>query len=103
MTQAPAPGNRKLLRLEVRNAGFGRFAARVGVDQSAPVGAPRVRFELYGDGERLAMTGWLGVGEAATELAAQVQGRTILELVARSEAPSGDPVPVVWGNAALIR
>jgi hypothetical protein len=90
-------------RLEVRNAGFARFTAQVGVDQSAPVNAPRVRFELYGDGERLAETGWLGVGEAAAELSAPVQGRAILELVARSETPAGEPVPVVWGDAALTR
>lgn len=90
-------------RLEVRNAGFARFAAHVGLDQSAPAGAPRVRFELYGDGERLAATGWLGLGQAAAELAADVTGRSILELVVRSEAATVRPVPVVWGNAALTR
>jgi hypothetical protein len=90
-------------RLEVRNTGFSRFAAQVGVDLSAPADAPRVRFELYGDGERLATTDWLALGQAATELTAEVDGRSILELVVRSETPVEAPVPVVWGNAALMR
>jgi alpha-galactosidase len=88
-------------RLEVRNAGFSRFSARVGIDRSAPADAPRVRFELYGDGQRLATTGWLALGEPATELAADVEGRSILELVVRSQAPGHAPVPVAWGDAAL--
>jgi hypothetical protein len=90
-------------RLEVRNMGFSRFAAQVGIDQSAPADAPRVRFELFGDGERLAATGWLAPGELAAELTAEVRGRSILELVVRSEIPAGAPVPVTWGNAALTR
>jgi hypothetical protein len=90
-------------RLEIRNAGFGRFAAEVGIDRSAPADAPRVRFELYGDGERLATTGWLALGDPATELTAEVRGRGILELIVRSETPVDTPVPVTWGNAALTR
>jgi alpha-galactosidase len=88
-------------RLEVRNAGFGRFAAQVGIDRSAPADAPRVQFELYGDGERLATSGWLALGDPAHQLTADVRGRRILELVVRSEAPADAPVPVAWGNAAL--
>jgi hypothetical protein len=90
-------------RLEVRNRGFGRFAAEVGIDASATDPAQRVRFELYGDGRLLAQTGWLGFGQAPEPLRADVDGRALLELVVRTAEPTERPVPVTWGDAALLR
>lgn len=88
-------------RLEVRNKGFKRFSADVGIDDSAADAAQRVRFELYGDGELIARTGWLGFGQKAWPLRADVEDRSILELVVRTAEPAERPVPVAWGNAAL--
>ena len=90
-------------RLEVRNAGFKRFAAEVGIDDSATDLSQRVRFELYGDGELIAQTGWLRFGQKVQPLRADIEGRTILELVVRTAEPAERPVPVTWGDAALLR
>lgn len=90
-------------RLEVRNTGFGRFASEVGVDDSATDASQRVRFELYGDGKLVAQSDWLAFGRQAQPLHAELRGQTILELVVRTAGPSERPVPVVWGNAALLR
>ena len=90
-------------RLEVRNAGFKRFAAEVGIDDSATDFSQRVRFELYGDGELIAQTGWLRFGQKVQPLRADIEGRTILELVVRTAEPAERPVPVTWGDAALLR
>jgi hypothetical protein len=90
-------------RLEVRNRGYKRFAAEVGVDDSATDTTQRVRFELYGDGKLLAQSEWLGFGQKAQPLRAGLAGQAILELVVRTAEPSERPTPVTWGNAALLR
>ena len=90
-------------RLEVRNTGFTSFAAEVGIDDSAADRSQRVRFELYGDGELIAQTGWLRFGQKVQPLRADVEGRAILELVVRTAEPAERPVPVAWGGAALLR
>jgi hypothetical protein len=90
-------------RLEVRNEGFERFAAEVGIDDSASATAQRVRFELYGDGELIAQTGWLRFGQKVQPMRADIAGRAILELVVRTEEPTDRPAPVTWGDAALLR
>src|SRR4029078_11602696 len=43
-------------RLEVRNDGYRRFAAKVGVDDSATDKSHGVTYTVYGDGRRLAET-----------------------------------------------
>jgi len=90
-------------RLEVRNAGFVRFSAQVGVDDSALDGEQTVRFYLYGDGKPLASSAPLRRGAAAQPLEADVKGIAILELVARADGARGNGVPVTWGDAALRR
>ncbi|WP_242123633.1 NPCBM/NEW2 domain-containing protein [Sphingobium sp. Sx8-8] len=90
-------------RLEVRNEGFTRFTAQVGVDDSADDGGQPVRFFLYGDGKPMASTPPLRRGTAATALSADVKGVAIIELVARADGVSGNAVPVSWGDAALHR
>ncbi|MCB4858092.1 NPCBM/NEW2 domain-containing protein [Sphingobium sp. PNB] len=90
-------------RLEVRNAGFARFAAQVGVDDSALDGDQAVRFFLYGDGKPLASTPPMRRGAPAQAIAADVKGIKLLELVARADGAKGNAVPVSWGDAALLR
>ncbi len=90
-------------RLEVRNAGFVRFSAQVGVDDSALDGEQTVRFYLYGDGKLLASSAPLRRGAAAQSLEADVKGIAVLELVARADGARGNAVPVTWGDAALRR
>ncbi|MDO7836400.1 NPCBM/NEW2 domain-containing protein [Sphingobium sp. HBC34] len=90
-------------RLEVRNQGFARFTASVGVDDSALDGRQTVRFFLYGDGKPLAGTTPLRRGDAPQSLAADVSGVAIIELVARADSVQGNAVPVTWGDAALRR
>jgi len=90
-------------RMEVRNRGFARFTAQVGVDDSALTADQPVRFFLYGDGRPLASTPPLRRGQPAQPLAADVKGVKLLELVARADGVTTNAVPVTWGDAALLR
>jgi len=90
-------------RLEVRNAGFARFTADVGIDVSARDRSQPVTFAIYGDGKLLAKSGPLRFGQAAAPITADVRGVTLIELVARTPRPGRFPDPVVWGDAALRR
>jgi hypothetical protein len=90
-------------RLEVRNAGFARFSARVGVDDSARDRGRAVTFLVYGDGRLIATSRAMRFGEAPAELTADVRGVKIIELVARIIGPVGVEMPVAWGDAALVR
>lgn len=89
-------------RLEVRNAGHVRFAARVGIDDSARSGSQPVTFYVYGDGKLLARSPAMRFGQAPVALTADVRGVRIVELVARASATSARPEPVTWGEAALL-
>ena len=72
-------------RLEVRNrAGFAHFHALVGVYDSTAGRRRGVRFEVYGDGRRLAATAMRRFGEAAVAVEADVRGVAVIELVARA-------------------
>ncbi|BBD99906.1 alpha-galactosidase [Sphingobium amiense] len=90
-------------RMEVHNNGFARFAAQVGVDDSALTADQPVRFFLYGDGTPLASTPPLRRGQPAQPLAADIKGVKLLELVARADGVTTNAVPVTWGDAALLR
>ena len=90
-------------RLEVRNAGFHRFTAQVGLDDSARDRRAPVEFSVYGDGHLLARTGPVAYGTTPVALSADVSGVTIIELVARGAYDARYPDPVTWGNAALDR
>jgi alpha-galactosidase len=92
-------------RLEVRNHGFDRFSAAVGVDDSAPAQGRAVTFEVYGDGRLLARSRPMHFNEPAEPLSADVRGVGLLELVARAEGTPGaaQAEPVTWANAALTR
>ncbi len=89
-------------RLEVRNQGYRRVSAQVGVDDSAQVHKRGVTFMIYGDGKLLAKSKALPWGQPAQALDADVAGVKLIELVARSTAGENEQVPASWGNAALL-
>lgn len=88
-------------RLEVRNQGYGRFTATVGVNDSARDSRHAATFTVYGDGKVLVVSRPLKWGAAGQQIVVDVSGVKIIELVAR--APTDDPatLPVTWGEAAL--
>jgi alpha-galactosidase len=90
-------------RLEVRNAGFSRFTALVGIDDSARDRSRPVSFAIYGDGKLLARSGPVRYGAAPVPISANVRGVKIVELVARTATPTRFADPVTWGDAALSR
>ncbi|MEG3172961.1 NPCBM/NEW2 domain-containing protein [Sphingomonas sp. ZB1N12] len=93
-------------RLEVRNQGYARFAAKVGVNDSGQPRSGTTVFEVWGDGRLLAKSRPMGFGEAAAPLEAKVAGVRIVELVARgsgSAANAGTPQPAIWAEAALYK
>jgi hypothetical protein len=90
-------------RLQVRvPKGSQRFAARVGVDDSTRGKTAGVSFEVWGDGRRLAATPPMKFGQPARDLAADLRGVSLVELVARQHDtdPAG-PVVVTWGGARV--
>ena len=89
-------------RLEVRNQGFSRFTAKVGVDDSARDAAHPVQFTVYGDG-RLLASETARRGEAAKPIDVDVRGVAIVELVALAPNAPGEMLPISWGDAALRR
>ena len=92
-------------RLEVRNAGFRRFAAKVGVNDTGQPGAGTIIFEVWGDGRLLARSRPKAFGESAEPLTADTNGVRILELVARGAGGQQGmpPQPATWADAALLR
>jgi hypothetical protein len=90
-------------RLEVRNQGYRRFTAQVGVDDSATDKTHAVTFTVYGDGKRLAASRPLKWGMAAEAMEVDVTGVKFVELVARSVATQNEALSVTWGEAALRR
>ena len=92
-------------RLEVRNADFRRFTARVGVNDTGLPAAGTITFEVWGDGRLLARSPAKAFGEPAELLAADTTGVRILELVARGAGARPDlpTQPATWADAALLR
>ena len=90
-------------RIEVRNSGFARFSALVGVDDSARDRSQPVRFAVYGDGKLLGQSAPMRFGDAVAPLSVDVRGVTLIELVARTATPLRFPDPVSWSEAALTR
>jgi hypothetical protein len=88
-------------RLEVRNDGYKKFAAKVGIDDSATDKTNAVTFTVYGDGKRLTETKPLKWGMPAEPIEVDVSGVKLVELVARSASTENEELPVTWGEAAL--
>jgi hypothetical protein len=91
-------------RLQLRNdGGHTMLMASVGIDDSTENTRHPVRFYVYGDGQLLAQSAPLSLGAKAHRLAARIEGKRIIELVVRSEAPANErPVVVTWGDARLM-
>ncbi|WP_155006410.1 NPCBM/NEW2 domain-containing protein [Sphingomonas hengshuiensis] len=90
-------------RIEVRNNGYRRFSAMVGIDESARDRSQPVTFAIYGDGKLLARSKPVRYGAAPVPLTADVAGVKIVELVARTPTAMRFSDPVTWGEAALLR
>lgn len=90
-------------RIEVRNHGFTRFTARVGIDDSAVVRERPVTFFIYGDGRLLARSEPQRFGAAPQAMDVDISGASIVEMVVRSDGEPGGSLPVVWGDAAMVR
>ncbi|WP_133495728.1 NPCBM/NEW2 domain-containing protein [Stakelama pacifica] len=90
-------------RLEVRNKGYARFQAQVGMDDSARDRSQPVTFFVYGDGRLLARSKPVAFGDAPQPISANVRGVKLIELVARTPEAVRFPDPVVWGDAALVQ
>jgi alpha-galactosidase len=88
-------------RLEVRNDGYRRFAAKAGVDDSATDKNNSVIFTVYGDGKRLAESRPMKWGTTAEQIDVDVSGVKLIELVARSASSDNEALSVTWGEAAL--
>ncbi|MDR7335755.1 NPCBM/NEW2 domain-containing protein [Roseateles asaccharophilus] len=89
-------------RLEVRNAGYRRFSATVGINDSARDPQARATFLVYGDGKLLATSRALKWGDAGERLSVDVAGIQLIELVVRTSHAGGAELPVTWGEAALL-
>ncbi|PSJ43163.1 NPCBM/NEW2 domain-containing protein [Allosphingosinicella deserti] len=93
-------------RLEVRNAGFSRFNAMVGVNDSGRPSDGPVVFEVWGDGKLLARSGAMVFGTPAEALQANVAKVRIVELVARAgngAVRQPTPQPATWAEAAFLK
>lgn len=90
-------------RLEVRNAGFRTFRAKVGVDDSTNVTRRTVVFTVYADGRPVARSRPMALGDAPQEITAPVAGARIVELVAASPGAGGSRLSVDWGEAAFLK
>ena len=85
----------------MRNDGYRKFSAKVGVDDSATDKTSTVTFTVFGDGRQLTQTPPLKWGLPAETIEIDVAGIKLVELVARSAAPANEALSVTWGEAAL--
>lgn len=89
-------------RLEVRNQGYGRFTAIVGVNDSARDDDHAVTFTIYGDGKVLATSRPLKWGNEGQRISVDVSSVKLIELVARAAIDDPATLPVTWAEAALL-
>jgi hypothetical protein len=83
------------------NGEFRRFTAKVGYDDSTRGKRAAVRFEVYGDGKRLAVSRSMSFGMAASDISADITGVRVLELIARQMQPDTGNVVVSWAEARV--
>lgn len=89
-------------RLEVRNEGYRRFTATVGINDSARDTGRAATFTVYGDGKPLATSRALKWGQAGQQITADVTGVKIIELVTRAATGDAASLPTTWADAALL-
>ncbi len=90
-------------RLEVRNQGYRRFTAVVGINDSARDTKRAATFAVYGDGKLLATSRALKWGDPGQLISADVTGVRIVELVTRANGSNAAPLPTSWADAALMK
>ena len=89
-------------RLEVKADGeFKRFTAKVGYDDSTRGKRAAVRFEVYGDGKRLAVSPPKRFGDGASDISADISGAKVVELIARQLGSDSGNVVVTWAEARV--
>lgn len=87
-------------RLEIRADGeFETFRAVVGVDDTSLDKRADVVFRVYADGELVEESKPGSFDDAPQEIAADVAGAQLVELVAVSDAKAGPPLVVAWADA----
>ncbi|RSS56336.1 NPCBM/NEW2 domain-containing protein, partial [Streptomyces sp. WAC06614] len=77
------------------------FSARVGVDDLSVLSRGRVRFSVYGDGQRLWQSPALGHGDPAVPVDLGIAGHERLRLVVE---PAGGQAPLTlasWADAVI--
>jgi len=89
-------------RLEVRNQGYRRFTATVGVNDSARDNRHAATFIVYGDGKSLVTSRPMKWGADGQQLSVDVSNVKIIELVVRAATDDHSALPVTWGEAALL-
>ncbi len=90
--------------LQVKTEGYASFRASVGVDDSTGNRGHAVRFAVYADGKPVAQTPLMKPGDTPQEIAADIAGHHIIELVATSDVGANEvPVVVSWGRARLVK
>ncbi len=89
--------------LQVKNTdGYGSFRATVGVDDSTQNRGHPVTFAVYADGKLLTKTPAMKFGDQPREIAADITGHHVIELVSTSEVAANElPVVVTWGMARV--
>ncbi len=91
-------------RLQIKaDAGFKRFSAQVGLDDSSLERSTKVRFEVYGDGRLLSQSSELGFADPAYALTTDVSGVRVIEVVAREVGLGRAPTVVTWAAAGVYR
>ncbi|MCX5376996.1 sigma-70 family RNA polymerase sigma factor [Streptomyces sp. NBC_00091] len=77
------------------------FSARAGVDGLSLLTDGRVRFSVYGDGQRLWRSGALGYGDAPVPVEVPLAGRTTLRLVVEQAGQGHLPTLASWADAVI--
>lgn len=77
--------------------------AVVGIDDAAALQDHKVSFAVRGDGHLLAETAMLTAASRAVGIEADTDGIKVLELVVRADGQPGFGLPVVRGNARMVR
>ena len=80
---------------------FKRFTVKVGFDDSTRGKRAAVRFEVYGDGKRLAFSRPMRFGMAANDFSADITGVKVVELIARQLRLDSGNVVVSWAEARV--
>ncbi|MEV7592493.1 sigma-70 family RNA polymerase sigma factor [Streptomyces sp. NPDC089922] len=77
------------------------FSARAGVDGLSLFTNGRVRFSVYGDGERLWRSASLGHDDPPAAVQVPLSGRTSLRLVVEKDGPGALPTLASWADAVI--